>query len=339
MSATKAAGSRRLRTARLVFWIVVALVIALIGAVAVALVSTSQSSYFVKYKGLARRHTMLESSSHKDLPCTACHATAGGPVVEGAELVGEFYSSLFETTPTLTFVKFAPPRSEACLACHQLDWSDQSALTGKIPHPAHLRVQDETRNCVDCHKWIAHEEAYQAKHKTMPFSAVCASFGCHVGTKSKSDCANCHHILQPSTAVWRANHPTVVLKIGTDACTEKCHTSDQCVYCHTTGKTPVISSDFATASANVAAIGQQHTEATWLTAHGTLALAQPTLCKTCHVSYGECQDCHALRPAFHGSTTTWLKAHQTLGTNTARCLTCHVQPFCDACHQQFKQTH
>jgi hypothetical protein len=96
-----------------------------------------------------------------------------------------------------------------------------------------------------------------------------------------------------------------------------------------------VNADFTTASST--AIGNKHVQADWLTVHGPLALSDPALCKTCHVSEGECQDCHTIRPAFHGSSSTWLKAHQVFGTNKARCLTCHQQPVCDACHQQFRQ--
>jgi hypothetical protein len=336
MSAETAPASPR-RASRLVLWIGLAVVVAIVTAVAVALVFTSQASYFTKYRDLARRHTMLESSAHKDVSCVTCHADKRGPLVTDAELVGEFYGSLFEATPTLSVWKFSPPTSQACLGCHRYDWSDEASVTARVPHPAHLRVATETRDCVTCHKWVAHEETYQAKHTTMPFSAVCASFGCHVGVKQPTDCANCHHVLQEGVADWRTTHQATVRVVGPGGCLDKCHTADQCRQCHTTGVTPTFQSDFTTASST--AIGKQHVQSNWLSVHGTLALADPAVCKTCHVSEGECQDCHSQRPAFHGSPTTWLKAHQALGTNTARCLTCHQQSECDSCHAQFKQTH
>jgi hypothetical protein len=337
VSSEKAATSRaRISPIRLALWAVVALAIVAVSAVAVALAFSAQPSYFEKYKGLALRHTRLESSSHKSVPCTVCHADTANPVAYDAALVGDFYVGLFEATPTLSLVKFSPPTRAACLSCHRDDWSDQSARTAKVPHPAHLRVADEPRDCVTCHKWVAHEETYQAKHKTMPFSAVCASFGCHVGTKQPTDCVSCHHVLQEGPAVWRATHKLTVAKNGPGGCVEKCHTPAQCNQCHTTGTTPTITVDFTTASAT--AIGKKHVQPTWMSVHGSLALADPKACTTCHVSEGECQDCHLQRPAFHGSTTTWLKAHQTLGTNTPRCLTCHEQKMCDTCHEQFKQT-
>ena len=84
--------------------------------------------------------------------------------------IADFYTSLVtHETRCRAFFKFAPPTREACLACHEDDWSTEATRTERIPHPAHLRVASETRDCVDCHKWTAHLETYMEKHKTMPF--------------------------------------------------------------------------------------------------------------------------------------------------------------------------
>ena len=325
--------SKRGRTA--VIAVVLILAVAAV-AVGIALSVTSRPAFFERYQGLARRHTTLATSAHKGIDCSTCHVDKRGALISGAARVGEFYRSIVTSSTDLAFVKFGPPASAACLECHRYAWSTDASRTAKVPHPAHLRVSSETRDCVTCHKWVAHEEPYQAKHKTMPFSGVCASFGCHVGVKQSSECANCHHVLQGTGADWKANHQKVVRASGPNACLQSCHNADQCRTCHTTGKTPVLPSSIATAA--VSAIEALHVEPDWLSAHGPIALQDPVKCTICHISEGECQDCHAQRPAFHGPASTWLNRHQPLSTaQPQRCLTCHKQYWCDACHAQFKE--
>lgn len=328
--------SRRRLLTRVGIWVGAVLGIVLVGMVAVALVVTSEPSYLNRYHDLQRRYTTLQSSAHKGMACTTCHASKTG-IAGVVARVGDFYGSLMGTPTAPTFTELAPPTDAACLACHAYDWSDQSARTAKVPHPAHLRAITETRDCVSCHKWTAHEETYQARHTTMPFSAVCASFPCHVGTKARTDCVNCHHVLQETRGDWRTTHPAVVRAQGPDGCIERCHTPQQCDECHTTGKSSTLPSSIPTA--DVVSVEQLHVKADWLSQHGTIALQDPVKCTTCHISEGECQDCHSIRPPFHDPRSTWLVRHKDLAKDIRRCLTCHQQAFCDACHAQFKETH
>jgi hypothetical protein len=302
-------------------------------AIGVAVYATSQPGFFARYAHLQHNHTALASSVHKNVRCEQCHGSNNG-----LTMVAEFYAGLIGSPKDPVLFKFSPPKREACLACHRYDWSDDSKRTTKVPHPAHLRVITEPRDCVSCHKWTAHEEVYQQKHMSMPFSTVCASFECHVGTKPAKDCKNCHHVLQESLGAWRDVHPATVRVAGPNGCFENdaCHTADQCRMCHTTGKRP----DFKTLATQegVKAIEQKHVLSDWMSQHGTVALADPSKCLICHVSEGECQDCHAKRPAFHGSTASWLTQHQPLAkANEKRCLTCHQKQWCDECHKQFKE--
>lgn len=320
------------RVAAIVVAAGVAVVLLVVG---VALAATSRPGFYDRYHSLKRRHVTWASSSHRDVPCGACHVDPRGPLAAEAALVGDFYGSFVSTATEPAFIRFDAPTREACLACHRYDWSTEASRTMRVPHPAHQRAAAETRDCVSCHKWVAHEETYQAKHKTMPFSGVCASFGCHVGTKTSTQCANCHHVLAEGDGGWKAAHPKVVRVTGANACFEKCHDVDQCRLCHTTGKTPKVSSDIATAGVSV--IERLHVRTDWLSIHGTIALQDQTRCLTCHVSEGECQDCHAQRPAFHGSHSTWLAKHKDLAKDARRCLECHEKPWCDACHKQFKE--
>ncbi|MBI5230979.1 MAG: hypothetical protein HY876_02315 [Coriobacteriales bacterium] len=306
-------------------------------AVGIALALTSSPAYFSSYHRLERSVTTLEASGHVGLDCDQCHPDSRGAAVYRAALVGDFYAGIVRKGNEPRFVQMAKPTREACLKCHAEDWSDDAKKTMKVPHPAHLRVIEEKRDCVMCHKWTAHEEEYMEKHKQMPFSTVCASFPCHVGTKQKEDCGTCHHVLQEDKGKWREIHPETVRSHGPGACLESCHDADQCRLCHTTGKTPKF--DATVAQAGVRAIEREHVKKDWIAQHGTMALKDETKCYTCHVSVGECEDCHAVRPAFHGLKSTWLGQHKKLAkkVDNPRCLTCHEERWCEDCHQQFKE--
>lgn len=316
-------------------WVWVALLFAVIAAIGVAVFLSSKPAFFARYRGLARSYDTLQTSVHKDIACGECHAGQRGPLAYELALTGDFYRSLFVRQNQPTFTKMDRPSRDACLACHREDWSVDASRTMVVPHPAHLKVSTETRDCVTCHKWTAHEEAYTEKHKSMPFSGVCATYECHVGWKPVQQCSQCHHTLLNDKSGWKKDHPEVVRSIGTNACLEKCHEADQCRMCHTTGKTPVFTGLLA--QTGLKAIEVLHVKPDWIEQHGTQALADQSKCLVCHVSEGECQDCHARRPAFHGSTSTWLGTHKEFAKDKRRCLTCHQEPWCKECHDQFKE--
>ena len=307
-----------------------------VAGVGIALIETAQPSFYARFHGFDRRFTNLEQSSHADISCVECHGRTGTTGL--VDRIGDFYGSILVTTSQPAMTGFGPPSNAACLVCHANDWSDESSRTAKVPHPAHLRVASETRPCVSCHRWISHEETYQAKHKTMPFSGVCAALACHVGAgTTREQCGTCHHALAQDQTAWKTQHPTVVRTIGPNACLETCHKSTQCDECHTTGKATDLPSIVATLGVTVETM---HVKSDWIAQHGTTAMKDPKVCATCHVSNGECLDCHANRPAFHGPVSTWKLRHQKIAASVsdARCLTCHTQSFCDQCHEQFKQT-
>jgi hypothetical protein len=337
MSPNNAASpSKTSRIGRIALWVGVAVAAVLVIAIGIALFATSRPGFYARYARLQRSHESLATSAHKGLRCTQCHEPTRGPISQNAALVGEFYRSLYKTPREPLFVKLAPPTRDACLACHSRDWSDDAKKTMKVPHPAHLRVITEKRDCIICHKWTAHEEVYMAKHTAMPFSTVCASFECHVGTKTADDCKNCHHVLQESLGAWKDLHPATVRVAGPNGCLETCHEAEQCRYCHTTGKLPAFKNVIA--QSGVKAIELQHVKADWISKHGAMALADKSKCLICHVSEGECQDCHSKRPAFHGPQSSWLGAHQPIAKkDKRRCLACHENAWCEECHKQFKE--
>lgn len=329
---TRSGDNRR----RAVTFGVIAVIAVVIAAIAVPLLATSTPEFFSRYHLLERRYVNLEGSAHAHIGCRACHETE--PIANGMALVGDFYRSLATTDTVPRYFKFGPPTRQACLRCHVDDWSTATDRTDKIPHPAHRRVSEETRECVGCHKWTAHFETYMEKHKKMPFSGVCVAYGCHVGTKRTDQCFDCHHVLHESGEEWRSAHPATVRASGQSACVESCHTIAQCQLCHTTGERPRFEGQ--TIEIGMKAIEQLHVKPEWLDEfHGTEALKDEAKCLKCHESSGECDECHLQRPAFHGSTDTWIGRHakRTKLVDDPRCLACHEEAYCKECHDQFKE--
>ncbi|MDO8880862.1 MAG: hypothetical protein Q7W44_08710 [Coriobacteriia bacterium] len=317
--------------------VAVAVVIAAaIVGVAVPLVATSTPEFFSRYHLLERRYVNLEDSAHEGIGCRTCHETQ--VLVNGLELVADFYTGLIETTATPQYFTFDAPTNDACLSCHVNDWSIDASRNARIPHPAHARVASETRPCTGCHKWTAHFETYLDKHKEMPFSGVCVAYGCHVGTKAAEQCYDCHHVLHESNEQWRTEHPAVIRATGQNACLEGCHTVAECQQCHTTGERPVF--DGLPIEVSMKSIEVLHVRDDWTEDfHGTEALRGRDRCLLCHQDEGECGECHRERPAFHGPVTAWIGRHKnhTSELDDPRCIECHEQAYCDDCHRQFKE--
>lgn len=326
-------GKRRAR----VVGAVLAVAAIAVAALAVPLIATSGPGFFAGYHLLERRYVGLEGSAHEGIGCRTCHETR--PLADGAALVADFYSSLVTKRELPTHFTFKPPTRDACLQCHVSDWSSDATRTSRIPHPAHLRVASEQRDCASCHKWTAHFEKYMPKHETMPFSGVCVSYGCHSGTKVTRQCFGCHHALHESGTEWRTVHPRIVRTTGDNACMEKCHRVTQCQQCHTTGKMTAFTG--LRIETGMQPIEQLHVRRDWIPRfHGTEALKDEKRCMLCHESQDECNECHLQRPAFHGSTATWIGRHVKNATRVddPRCLTCHKKTWCVDCHKQFKET-
>lgn len=312
------------------------LVILVVTAVIVPLVQTSTPEFFARYHLLNRRYVNLSASAHEGIGCRACHETDA--LSNGVALISDYYTSMFNAGPTPTYFTFGPPTNEACISCHADDWSSSAERIDRIPHPAHDRVSTETRECVGCHKWTAHFETYLEKHKQMPFSGVCVAYGCHVGTKSTEQCFDCHHVLHEDAEQWKTSHVGVAARVGKNACLESCHTASECQQCHTTGTMPEF--DGLPIEIGMKSIEVLHVRSDWTqNYHGTEALKARDRCLLCHQSEGECQECHLQRPAFHGSTDTWIGRHKnsTDRIDDPRCIECHEVSWCNECHDQFKE--
>ena len=336
MSAREAGQRSGRRWALIAALVVIGAVVLIAAAVIVPLVVTSSPDFFERYHLLERRYVNLEESAHEGIGCRECHETQ--PLQNGMALIGDFYRSYVTTNTVPDYFQFGPPRNDKCLACHEDDWASDAERLERIPHPAHLRVATETRECVGCHKWTAHFETYMTKHKEMPFSGVCVSYGCHVGTKTSDQCYDCHHVLHESGEQWQTAHPGIVAKTGENACIEGCHDTNQCQTCHTTGERPKF--DGLPIEISMKSIEELHVKDEWTAEyHGAEALKGQDRCLKCHQTEGECDECHLQRPAFHGSTATWIGRHskQTEDVKDPRCIACHDVKWCEECHDQFKE--
>ncbi len=331
-----AAIARRLHPHRLVIGAILTMIAVVLATPPV--VTTVAPGYFARYHDLEVNYDALQTSLHAGIECRACHSDSRGPVFAGLALVGDFYVGLVRPAGAPAFITFERPTRDACLACHDTQWSHEAERIALIPHPAHARAVAETRECVECHKWTAHDEPSAEVHKKMPFSGLCVAYGCHVGTKTAEECVDCHHALRDEGQEWSAIHHTVVGQRGANGCLQTCHDAGQCRQCHTTGERPVF--DGLQTETGLGAIERLHIAADWTATHGPVALDDQSACTTCHVSDAECRSCHLHRPASHDPVETWIAKHKDLledETDDRRCLTCHEQSWCDECHELFKE--
>ena len=310
----------------------------LLGLLVVPVVVTAVSpEFFGRYHDLSVNYEELQTSMHADVACRQCHSSSQGTVVYSIALIGDFYARLVTEQDAPLFLAFDSPRREACLVCHATAWSHDAERISRVPHPAHMSLANETRECVECHKWTAHQEVYMEEHKEMPFSGICVSYGCHVGFRSEDQCTSCHHALRGEDEDWLVEHPQLAQTIGTNACLEACHDADQCRLCHTTGERPVF--DGLVTRTGLEAIERLHTRADWSESHGPMALDDQPKCMQCHISDGECRACHAHRPVSHDPVETWFSGHKDVVApdDERRCVTCHERTWCDECHDLFEE--
>ena len=329
-----AAFAIRFRVALLAGLAVVAVLIAI--PLVVALVAPGY--VYGSFHDASQNLEEMETSLHADIACRSCHSGSQGTLSYGASVVGDFYANLVSSADEPRFIVFDTPTNSACLSCHEGAWSHDAEQVERVPHPAHMSVSHETRDCVQCHKWTAHEETYMEEHKEMPFSGICVSYGCHVGFRSEDECTSCHHALRDEDEDWLVAHPQVAQTIGTSSCLETCHNADQCQLCHSTGERPEF--DGLQTKTGLEAIERLHVAADWSETHGPIALEDQSKCMQCHITDGECRACHSERPASHDPVETWIADHKEVvdPDDDVRCMTCHERSWCDECHEAFEES-
>lgn len=308
---------------------------------AVPLYTTSTTSFYARQKSFKGRYQSWRTSSHKTVSCARCHVEPGLANAVKYRITGvkRFYASLI--FPAKSNGKLAKPSSRACRSCH-----DKTVLTKSnsrvplIPHRIHAGAVGNEENCLECHKWLVHDEKFQKGHKSLPLTGVCFKYGCHGEVKpTVEECQACHHRESVPNADWRKNHRDVVNARGSNRCFDYCHKPDWCRSCHLTGEKAPIAGVQAASVPPTSTLISQHASKEWMKFHGQEALTSSKKCLACHANYQLCRNCHSIRPASHGRKETWLAQHQKPAKgNESGCLTCHQKRVCDRCHELFKET-
>lgn len=304
---------------------------------------TSGASFYAGQKNLKARYDSWRGSSHKNVSCAACHLKpgAGRAISYRLRTIREFYGGLVSDSGRKAVLGKAS--SQACASCHEgrtLRATDSRVPL--IPHQIHDARVGEQKDCLQCHKWLAHDEKFQARHKSLPLTGVCFKYGCHGEVRPArkvQECQSCHHQESVSSADWRKQrHPDVVNASGASRCFDYCHKPEWCRSCHLTGeKTPMEGVTAISVQASSTLISR-HASKGWLDFHGREALANSKKCLACHANFQLCKTCHSIRPTSHGRKETWLARHKKPAKESDRgCLTCHQKRVCDRCHELFKE--
>ena len=299
---------------------------------AFAVYSVSNSRFYNNYSSLKAKYKTWSKSSHKDVACIECHTEPGGLSFK-ARSFGEFYKKVLVGAKYTSLLE--KPSKEACIKCHERPVAMLRVLS-KIPHRAHPDLNGIKKNCASCHKWLAHDEAYQAKHKKIPMNKVCLNYACHAGNQAKDECSSCHHKATTVAAEWKTVHKKMVDERGGNGCFDDCHKSEFCRNCHTTG-----------AEVETGPVGKgqmdEHTKRSWAKRHGKWALEDESQCFVCHISKEHCNTCHKDRPASHGKKDKWIGSHKKVVKKEGDkgCLSCHERKnYCakdKGCHKLFKE--
>jgi hypothetical protein len=259
----------------------------------------------------ATRGERSSASTHRTIPCSACHARPG---VEGwlearAGEAGSMYPlALWSSDTTLpTHVD-----SSACTACHGVEIT--RIVTAKSVRMRHETCIARGVRCTDCHGTVGH--GVGSARQVFPTMDSCNP--CHDGTKAPSSCDTCHtggdKVTFGGTSAWRVTHGRnwrSTHGMGSLSSCRLCHRPGYCAKCH---------------------YDQPHPDK-WAGEHGAAAVATGGIkasCLSCHVK-AFCDSCHGI-PMPHPAS--WLKDHLTATKSKAdpSCRRCHTEADCTTCH-------
>ncbi len=326
---------RRQKIKWLLYLGIVAAFILIIG---IPLYITSKPSFYARQKSLKPRYESWRASSHKTIACTSCHLKPGvvNAVTNRMDNIWTFYSNFIRNSKNEQTLNKA--NSQACLSCHsEINSIKSISRIPLIPHRIHTGSVTSKNDCIECHKWIVHDEKFQKRHKSLPLSGVCFKYGCHGEVEPIEECQSCHHRESIPRTTWQKQHPEVVNTGGANRCFDYCHKPEWCRNCHITGeKEPIPGTSETNIQINNTLISR-HAGKEWLKFHGEEALGNSEKCLACHANYQLCENCHSIRPESHGRKETWLAQHKKPAERNERgCLTCHQKKTCDQCHELFE---
>lgn len=266
--------------------------------------------------------------------------------------------------------KASPPAS--CATCHPgfvpewLPGADRSDTAQVVAHPPAVRLPppnikfnhkihlDRGTSCATCHGDMG-RVALATRDNALPLMGTC--LGCHDGKQASSECKTCHltvpdgridtrllgQLLEPAGWYfddahgpgWIEGH-RVAAAVGEAHCAN-CHTSKDCIDCHSGVSKPL-------------AVHPNN----WIIQHPIAARKNVPDCQSCHRTQTFCVDCHQAtrvvveqpnRPpeqvSFHGDLARWVgtKGARSAGhhsfeaqRNIRACASCHTEASCMRCH-------
>ncbi|MBE0417100.1 MAG: hypothetical protein IBX63_05000 [Coriobacteriia bacterium] len=241
---------------------------AMVGLLALPLVSTVQPAYYARYPGLQERMDNWRVSTHGRMSCVSCHVHPGarGLLSFAARSIPAFYVQLVWGPHETNLLE--PPDRTACQKCHTSYRQVSADGDLLIPHRAHVEILEI--ECVVCHSELVHAESPEGFNR--PAMKMCLE-QCHDGEIAGDECVKCHtrkHVPEDHLRTdWLEIHAEMV---DTIECGE-CHawTSDYCGDCHS--KRPVTH------------VGN------WKEGHAERARTHAAGCMVCH-SQESCEECH-----------------------------------------------
>lgn len=254
----------------------------------------------------------MAETAHGDMNCYGCHLENGlWGVAEQKTIEFTRMYPLALAGAGLRNPAAATARTE-CLQCHA-DVLDAVSSSGGIS--VKHRVCAPGPTCDGCHSTVAHGSAVRwAQDATME---DCVD--CHERVGAATECEACHTgdrgARQRTRGPWQITHGKNWQKThgmgDLDGCST-CHPDDFCSKCHGVAFPHPL--DFGAT-------------------HGAQALEDPSACAVCHKSREQfCDACHMM-PMPHPED--FVRSHSSLSEDTTdpRCVRCHVESDCVACHE------
>lgn len=255
----------------------------------------------------------LAATAHRGVDCYACHLEAGMlsyPAFKARE-VGTMYPASLVAGGKAGGATTGVSRSR-CLRCHREILEGVTEAKGM--RIRHRSCAPSGESCSRCHSAVAHGKATRWIREPVMDDCI----GCHTQVGATTRCDACHASKSTATRLqtgpwavthgpqWKSQHGMGDLR----GC-RTCHPEGKCVKCH---GTPL-----------------PHKQG-FTNDHGRAAKLPEAKCDQCHDRKQFCDGCHGF-PMPHGDG--FRKEHLTIteSRDDERCLRCHEQVDCDACHK------
>lgn len=281
---------------------------------------TSRPIFYEQYYADQSFYQAWKVSTHAQVACTRCHVAPGigSKARYTANSIFDFYVNYIAGSKEPR--RMGPPDNISCEQCHSSERIISATQRLIIPHQMH--VDKVMLKCVDCHKWLVHQENPEGNNT--PSMRVC--YRCHNNRIATAKCEACHRNYNPEnpkgfvpenhvdTVGWRKQHGKTAID-DQEYC-NMCHFADEKFCsdrCHGGVQLP-------------------HDQKFKVSgAHGKVAEVNRDACIRCHGGEQWCADCH--HPATIKSRIPWKYLHpQVFKLDRQACFNCHSPHYCAKCH-------